>query len=709
MTRNREVRGMKLHTAAIGVLIRANVSGSMGATERGSYSPSRLAALFAALSLLAGCAGGGGGTGGGSTDAVTALTRAGQQWDSIPHTDLGAATTQMVNWLKTQPAFADEGVSKDLTVWAVLQDGTGVAFTDDSYLNPPAGSRASLPPGGHSTRAADPGLPAGKTAYLFQADVFTLDPSRTGSDIRPQLVAMLQKAGYNVVRGTGTLADYQAISATDSALLWTNTHGFIGTARVGPAEQTHYYMFSSTAAGQLADAVGGKYYADRKAGLIMLVKEPNQPYYYAFSGAWLVQYGVRFGHNSVWINSACEGATTREMSDTAFHSGLSAYTGWDDAVLWPVANNAAMYLVDRMAGTNLDAPVPSPPQRPFILDGVVADMSGQNPSLTVSSVQVPGFFQYLPPPYNQAHSVTAHLQVAYNPFAPQPPDQYAILTPSIQSLHVDEAQGTLTLSGVFGPDPGSGGQVTVNGTKLSLTGGGWTPNFITCTLPASGAGSTGPVLVTVRGHQSNPRQLTGWQGTFTITRTEGSVVTATATFNVLFRADIADVRSGPHQTPIHGADGLNFAASQSARFAYAISGSVTGTDGCTITYSPNGSPSVPYRLPLQAPLPTSFRFQGVIHQDKSGNLSLFLTLDGGIAQGEIDQSSCKTNKNPLNNVDFFAFLTLNLSGFNIPAGTVNLGTGTSANGLPLKYTASWPGITATAPPVATDPRSVKQR
>lgn len=550
-----------------------------------------LSSVLATLAaVLSGCGGSGNGGAplggsGGATDRAAVMQAAGDKWDSISKTDLGAATTQMVDWLKTQPGVADEGVTNDLMVWATLQDGTTIGWLDDSYLNG-QGRSAPLPlPPTRSSRA----IPAGKTAYLFQCDLFTIDPSRTGADIRPQLAAMLEKAGYTVVRKTGTLADFAAINPADCALLWTNSHGTILPVKVGGAKQTHYFMASSTTANQSDDKPGGTYYEDLHNGRMVALKNPGQPYYYWFAGSWL-QNNVHFqeGGHTVWINNACEGATTREMSDAAFHQGLSVYTGWDESVLWHVANNSALYLVDRMAGTNLQNPVPEPPQRPFQAGDIVVDMGKQSPSLTVSSIDVPWFFKYLPPPYNQAHGVTAHLQLLTNPFAGQSTDeQFTLLNPSIAYMDVDatgDNQLTLSIHGVFGP---RAGKVTIDGTEVPLTGGGWKSSTIQCLLPPGEApGASGDVVVEVDGRKSNAVQLTMWKvtihsvneatlsgtvviepaGTFT-KEVDGDLsgsTTNSADLVVWIRADIHDYHSSPGQNPLTKPRG-DFVVTRNAR------------------------------------------------------------------------------------------------------------------------------------------------
>lgn len=565
--------------------------------------------LIVVLCAVAGCGGGSGGSGGGTTDRSALLDAASAKWDGISHADPGAASTEMVDWLRTQPAVVEAGVTNDLIVYARLTDGTTAGWLDNAYLNG-AGRAAAAPVAAPPTGRA---IPTGKTAYLFQSDLFTLDAQRPGSDIRPQMASILRQAGYTVVEGKGTFAEYRAISPTDCALLWTNSHGTLWEVEVGGERQTHYYMASSTSPSTSDNKPGGRYYDDLRTGRLITLKNPGQPYFFWFSGAWL-QNNVRFplGGFAVWINNACEGVTTPEMKDAAFHQGLSAYVAWDESVLWGIANQAALTLVDRMTGANAVDPTMTPAQRAFGLNAVVDEMGKRSPPLTVSTVEIPWYFKYLLPGRNSA---TAHLRVATNPFAGQPTDQqFSILTPSIQNLAVDQTadnETTLTINGIFGPIPGT---VTIDGRTATVASGGWGPSTIRCLLPpANQPGGAGNVVVEVGGHRSNPVPLTAWKlsiHTETDARYSGTVLLipgeggpdvfgdqsgsthTEADLEVWIRADVHTYRTSPGQTTLNSVF-RNFFTTHNARKTRDVR--VTGWDaGGTVTTLVHYAGQAPY-------------------------------------------------------------------------------------------------------------------
>lgn len=707
------------------------------------------------LAQAAGCGGGhgSGGSAGGSSDAEVALTAAGQQWDAMPHTNAAAAADQMVTWLKTQPAFRDAGVSNDLTVWATLQDGSGAAFTDESLFDPPTGKSVGpigLPP----TRAADPGLPTGRTAYLFQMTVFNEDPSRTGSDIRPQLATFLQKAGYTVVRADGTLADFKATIASDNALLWTNTHGGFGMVATKGVEQKVYFIFSSTVIQSSDLGTGGPYASDIQAGRLLRLHNVKGGWYLGITAAWL-QDNAHFGHNSLWINDACESATTTEMSDAAFHSGLSAYTGWDESVLWPVANNAAMYLVDRMAGVNLATPVPDPPQRPFDLESVVSDMGSQNPPLTVSSVTIPIYLK----PFTDLHDVVAHLQVARNSFAPQPPDQFSLLAPTISTLTV--AGSDLQISGQFGEAPGSGttAKVTVGGTEVPAD---WSANLITAHLPGPGQpGFAGDVQVTVNGVKSNIAQLTLWPIKFHLLQqqqlfgtqsqpdpnTPGQTIltdysgshTSTAEVTVYIRCDVRDPRGQSGQTPpdlgLEPEQACKLVTGQGVSALASLTGWSFGGTDTTHTYSTpidvaehtlsnawsNGaSPQPPLPLDGSAPLPEHFDNGQVSFHHANRALMSWITARLNVPLHVDTTSTASDGTKTTTHQDTTAFLVFAVAqpsdqsqpypllldtGYGIQAGQITIKDVTNANSS-IKVTVSWDATPAQFPP---DPNAARAK
>src|SRR5262249_12499980 len=96
--------------------------------------------------------------------------------------------------------------------------------------------------------------------------------------------------------------------------------------------------------------------------------------------------------------------------------------------------------------------------------------------------------------------------------------QFGLLAPAIYGMVADTNMDELSIFGQFGTDPGSDGEVTIGdgtGAGTPMTMKSWEPNTITVALPRSGPRASGNVVVNVRGHHSNARQLLSWKGAFT--------------------------------------------------------------------------------------------------------------------------------------------------------------------------------------------------
>lgn len=90
--------------------------------------------------------------------------------------------------------------------------------------------------------------------------------------------------------------------------------------------------------------------------------------------------------------------------------------------------------------------------------------------------------------------------------------------PSIDSMSVDEVRHQLLIYGNFASDQGS---VTIDGAPQEIIR--WTPVWVRCSLPDSGTGSSGPVVVLSReGTPSAPRTLTEYKLKFKTTWTKAS-------------------------------------------------------------------------------------------------------------------------------------------------------------------------------------------
>ena len=83
----------------------------------------------------------------------------------------------------------------------------------------------------------------------------------------------------------------------------------------------------------------------------------------------------------------------------------------------------------------------------------------------------------------------------------------AILTPSIEYIDIWDYDSEMHIKGLFGEDPGKDGIVTVDGIAVPVE---WSHELLICHLPDTGPGSSGDVVVSVRGNKSNVVPLSEW-------------------------------------------------------------------------------------------------------------------------------------------------------------------------------------------------------
>ncbi len=142
----------------------------------------------------------------------------------------------------------------------------------------------------------------------------------------------------------------------------------------------------------------------------------------------------------------------------------------------------------------------------------------------------------------------------------------------------------LTLVGEFGTQQG---KVTVGGTELAVKS--WSASTIVATLPRSGAGSVGDVIVEVRGAKSNARQLTAWSLPLRYTwfsAYDGPGLQFDGSGTVRFRADVGGYRTTPGEAPKYRLRGG--APTKDSSLTVTASGSHTDGD-CTQTLSGTGT------------------------------------------------------------------------------------------------------------------------
>jgi hypothetical protein len=294
--------------------------------------------------------------------------------------------------------------------------------------------------------------------------------------------------------------------------------------------------------------------------------------WWAFTGAFVEQY-MSFNPGSLVVINACNSASnTLTVISQGFPASFKAgtYLGWN-GLANDLGNDRIRYVFDRLLGEipggggRTGVTQESPPQRAFNLTAVLNDMTAQG-LIPLSSLN-PGI-------------------ASGGNLVPLGPND-AILAPSIAFIYTDESSGLLNIAGIFDPNRKAYGRVTVSGQDCPIQG--WSADHVSCSLPASGSGSEGQVIVGTGGIDSNAVMLTSWRGAFTYDITGGGSLQATATFDTHWRSDIHTWRIAPHTTPQHYPFVTYFASDSTATWNASGSQSVPGMPPVTVTISGGGS------------------------------------------------------------------------------------------------------------------------
>jgi hypothetical protein len=647
-------------------------------------------------------------------------------YEALPHQSMDADNQAMLVAIQMRPELTASRLTTSGTVAARFTDGPGFVFInnlDDSteaLLKPARAQRTArgptrwprpeppvdwrITPADEATLLPDE-LPEGGSVFLLNG----LSVVGAGNPLQEFINAVRASAhidklaamfgtigGYQVTKGFASIANLEKVQ--DADVFYFIGHGGHGLDENG-AEI--FVLSSSDAVSSTHDLAFKDDIAANLVGYAVLTgttdangqrqRRAKKAYYIT---PRFIAAKMFFNKYSFVLVNGCVGAAPLGADlQNAFLKGAhaSAYAAWDWKVNSADVRDSAEYLFDRLLGAQVsDVPgvKQTPPVRPSSLGPTMTELSS-----TKRPDQSFTFAQSLD---SDPMNPLASLIVSAND---TDPSTFDLLAPSIELVN-ESASNQLTIFGWFGSDPGDGNRdVTINGVAQTVAAGGWTSTQITCDVDPPASGMAGPVRVTVRDHQSNPRELTGWSGKITLTRTQDGVTIGTATFDVVFRIDVGNFRSGPQAKPVIN-ESAAFAAANTAQLSYSVGGTARDTPNhpeCMVTYSMNGSPKVPYQTPDQPIPPTSFfEAYGFMHQRTEGNLTLDLVLTAQVLNGQLVQSTCSPTVTPSSfSVD--ARFSVALSGYDIPAGS------TYQQGLADQTYASWGAIAATGPPTSADP------
>lgn len=601
---------------------------------------------------------------------MTALDQLQSVVNGLPVGKFAGNTTLLVQTMKAMPQFATAGAAPDGTVWGIFKGGIAVYIvaggtpgTPSSDVANTVGVRsASIPP-----RAMAPGFasrtfapPPRPSASLQQAAGGNVPASEryhllnglgsvfSGSDPRSDLASMLNSNGYSGTQGDATVAALRSISG--DGVFYLRTHGGMGSIHADVSTADTYALWTaSEALDSTAEKADALLTDDLKQGRVVYMLFRNDRWSQAFPSIFeksrhygitedFVEQYMSFSENSFVYLDACRGAAQPTLI-SAFHGkGASVVAGWTENAVILQLGPTAKYVFDRLLGANVFVPE-NPKQRPFEFGELLID-----PKFGTGKT-----YGYTSATASDGTPVNASLV-----FDSQG-SGFQMLAPTILNVTADEADDQLFVAGDFGDNPGADGKVTINdgSGEVALAVVEWKPDHIATDLKRTGPGSAGNVVVTVRGHHSNTRQLLAWSGTMHYTMHEVGSLTQVFDLDFQARADPLEVRLQIAAAPIMPVPPA-FATTKGEQVRYASSGTYTSPQGqCTLTTDWAGESSFTSAIGPQAS-GKSYTYAGFVdRQAKIFTMGIGATDPTGLAIQQTFKCPMSTNvSNTQDLVDF---------------------------------------------------------
>ncbi len=600
----------------------------------------------------------------------------------------GAAFLQAVAaFMATRPEYKAAGVDlESLSAWGRFQDGQlhVVAANREPAPRTAAAVRRNIP-----AKSAD--VPQATKARLLHS----FGPNFEGQTPVNDMRGYLQGKGWTVRAGAEGDAHVGTLKGTvGDGFFYINTHG--GRGEVDDPSEPDGKMYSIQSSTLVDDDYQKVFAADLAALRLVHFTAHNGEQIRILGvpvmGDWDTRYGITyrfvdaymsFASGSVVLVNACYSSRNASFVNAFLRKGAGVYLGWSEKLSSGTAYESAPYFVDRMLGANRHAMKETPPQRPFAYDLVLQDMAKKG--------------------LDTDKATGGKLQATVKSSLAHPP----IFAPSIRYVQVDEYAQTLRLIGEFGTGTP---KVTVGGTELALKPSA--PDEIVATLPLTGAGSSGDVVVELRGVKSNARQLSEWTIPLKYSWVDAYDIPGhkfQGNGSLRLRADIGGYRLLPGEAPKYLERGG--APTRDSALPLTASGSYTDGD-CTMTLSGTGnyvSPAALGGVPGVV-LASAFGFDGDTRKGSLGLAFGFLesphtmTFSGpgcpggsypiaptfGLLDGATDLPADQTDNPPTLQLPAIWF-TLTPS-FGLPA------TNATYSDFGGTLTVSWPAVPAQTPP-----------
>ncbi len=550
------------------------------------------------------------------TTRMAAVTAVENQLNTLNGLPVATRNQQIMTYMQGRPEFDTVGISPSgNNVFALFNDGVmfivGASFgeLDDSL------------PG-----ETLPSIPIPEAPPLSREEI----DRRYGNPATADVAAYEDLPGsarYRVIQTVGSA--FQSAGPTTNRLRnWLSANGYVNAGSGATIEQLRtvggegvifyvghggdgllrtnvhdYGIWSST----VATAANAPNYADdlrnNRLCLLVATKDTNAAglavaeAHYGITSRFISHYWGNLAPNGMVIITACASDSVPAFRNAIQAKGGAAYFGWDATLDCKGGCYAAEFLFDRFLGANKAFPRENPKQRPFDVAKVFADLQSRN--------------FHIQPGGDDINTFSSRMR--YHPGS----SNFGLLAPSIQFLDLYAATDTLTINGIFGEDPGPNGQVTVDGTPLTIAS--WTPTVIKCQLPLRGPGSMGPVIVQSKGtdgsdfRKSNIVNISQWEGTFTQTREEDGTLKLTNNYNIRIRADIHSHRDEPGETPFKPITPFFFEKDATADWAVGGAGQWVDVPGeITYDYTWTGGGDLPIYDSTNPGLMRFFQYLGSV-------------------------------------------------------------------------------------------------
>ncbi|MEA2554074.1 MAG: hypothetical protein QOJ65_2250 [Fimbriimonadaceae bacterium] len=553
--------------------------------------------LSVLAAILIGCGGGGGGgsTGGGPTTGtstaggttggtispaarIAAITAVEEKAKEIGNTGTRASqNAALAAYMASRPEFEASGVDLTECAWGRFKDGRILIVANNRTPQPtPAAIATST-----ITRApSNLDLPNTTQARLLHSFGLGFD---AGQSVISDLSTWLKANGYTMAGGAEGDARVNTLKqVSGDGFFYFNTHGGRGRNRNG------HDLFAMQSSTLVSDAIEGlpEFQQDLdSSALVYMTARNGEKILGGLVDDWDTRYAITanfvekymsFGKNSLLYFNVCySGNTANQEAAGGFifacqKKGAGVVMGWTKTISSNTGFHAVRFLTDRLLGANVFEPE-TPKQRPFDWKSVLEQMKAKGIAAE---------------PWGS--ELAAYPSPANDPIL-------GSLAPSIMNMFVVEGQDTLVIGGAFGADPGTDRLVTVGGTPVTVKT--WEPGTITCTIPASGAGSSGDVVVRSKNRRSNTVQLSDWRMPVLYRWVDVGSLQRQIAFDLHFRADLHALRLKPGETPKPWSFGPlplaaakdSTATSSATGTAFATSGGsrwdVTWTGGAPLAYS----------------------------------------------------------------------------------------------------------------------------